>query len=494
MKVDFEIHHVVDKPGYLHNLLSAESKASHRPFVETLSASANGVGIVVGTRTGRGYQAGGRRSPGTTWEERRGGPDIFLDTANPNPTFLYEAAERFEAIVSLDRDEPRPVRLGDAVVLLDLLTFVAKLAAEEAQAPLLSVQCPAQLPPRENHPDQNIRSHELPGPPHSCALALRFAIALHEPTAEKRIRLAETLQQYCNARGLGMWLSDGRPGGRPSNWFQVCSCSPSRSAGLDDPHVNVCIPVTFVGPARIGSTLAISSYLQSFANIGITACSITAIDDLAFISVQLTVPGLSAADVDSLNMTLRRLRDRPRSPAGIIRMILRAAAERADTDLHLDVALDLAVLAGDYKVYFKSAFPCVPSNSRRRMAVWFSWQTARTSRSLSAPLVGLYNAFREVGLPITGTRTTGGESPNLEYLICRQINGTVLRGKGKISVPKDLVYHNFGHAGLEVPPAEFCALLERHWKNSLDPKDAKSVTELTVAWREFWLGHWSSAP
>ena len=48
MQVEFEIHHLVDRPGGLAGIV-ARDPAGHG-FAETLSSGANGVGLVVGTR------------------------------------------------------------------------------------------------------------------------------------------------------------------------------------------------------------------------------------------------------------------------------------------------------------------------------------------------------------------------------------------------------------------------------------------------------------
>ena len=65
MQVEFEIHHLVDRPGGLAGIV-ARDPAGHG-FAETLSAGANGVGLVVGTRIadapGRALPAGRRLGP-----------------------------------------------------------------------------------------------------------------------------------------------------------------------------------------------------------------------------------------------------------------------------------------------------------------------------------------------------------------------------------------------------------------------------------------------
>src|SRR5437764_15357644 len=50
-KVDFEVHHVRARQGYLRELTSTEP--ANATFLETLYSSANGVGVAIGTRTSK---------------------------------------------------------------------------------------------------------------------------------------------------------------------------------------------------------------------------------------------------------------------------------------------------------------------------------------------------------------------------------------------------------------------------------------------------------
>src|SRR5262249_20589634 len=69
-----------------------------------------------------------------------------------------------------------------------------------------------------------------------------------------------------------------------------------------------CLPVTFVGPARVGSTHAITSSLSQFPELGILACAGTALNALSFIRLQLAVNGASRPALSRLNSELRTMR------------------------------------------------------------------------------------------------------------------------------------------------------------------------------------------
>jgi len=60
MQVAFEIHHLADRPGQLADIVARDPDGSG--FAETLSSSANGVGLVIGTRVGDAHTQ--PRSPG----------------------------------------------------------------------------------------------------------------------------------------------------------------------------------------------------------------------------------------------------------------------------------------------------------------------------------------------------------------------------------------------------------------------------------------------
>ena len=114
MQVSFEVHHVEDRPGYLRDLLASAS------LRETLSPSANGLGLVVATRVGaldpalRG-RLQGRSAPVALKVEN---PDpqcrIFKGTAWPNPSSIYGSARTFAGILAI---EPEPTFPNTATAL-----------------------------------------------------------------------------------------------------------------------------------------------------------------------------------------------------------------------------------------------------------------------------------------------------------------------------------------------------------------------------------------
>lgn len=78
----------------------------------------------------------------------------------------------------------------------------------------------------------------------------------------------------------------------------------------------------------------------------------------------------------------------------------------------------------------------------------------------------------------------------VEYLICRATEQSVVRGKAKLAVPKQ-VLRQFSAGSGQSPPSKLCVSLEEAWQAQVEQSDVDGVGELTVAWRESWLGHWT---
>ncbi len=232
-RVDFVVHHTADRPGYLRDTLfgrrdrdpDGQSYAGQRSAViETMVSAANGVGLVLGTTT-----SDSAASP--SWTHRKdilaatliadeSTRRVFRGSATPNPTFLFESAFTYEGIVSIDT-APRSIKFHQSLAVRDLIEEISRMAANVAHAPLLFLQSPAQLPAQSFIGD-DVRSARITASRRPSALAVRFGVALHEPTSQLRLDLSDILRRYCSERGFGLWLADTRIGYRSGNWFQIC--------------------------------------------------------------------------------------------------------------------------------------------------------------------------------------------------------------------------------------------------------------------------------
>ncbi|MGW3962677.1 hypothetical protein ACWED2_22855 [Amycolatopsis sp. NPDC005003] len=490
-EVDFEVHHLVDRPGYLVGLVTGEGRGEpkSRFFLETLSSSAHGAGLVVGIRTGEKPDRLRIRDHGSTVEpELDFGSDelshVFRGTARPNLTFLAESDRRFEGIIAI-ADEPAKLRLSHGNQIKNLLVTLSQIAVEVARAPLLSIQCPVQLPVEV---EAEYREERIP---RAAALAVRFSIALQHPSAELTFEIADRIIRYCDERGFRLWLADTRLGHRTGNWFRI------RAHPVEEPHpseepegvLSTIIPVTFVGPARVGSTHALVSLLLQFPEIGVVGASITLLDDLAFIHLQLGV----VTPAEEVALPVAHSSEDPRTA---ITTMLAGFAKVPNGKHGQELGDHLWERAGDYQTLAGPVVPVVHPAAQRRLAIWISWQMERTSRGISVAVRALRQAFDYMGFPLPEGDATGPEArdaPNLEYLICRDLGNSLLRGKGKFSVPLNLVQQRFTSTAVEIAPSKLCVGLEDAWKTALDEDPGGyAVREVTVVWREYWLGHWAA--
>jgi hypothetical protein len=323
----------------------------------------------------------------------------------------------------------------------------------------------------------------------ASSLAVRFAIAMDHPAASRILDLSQRMQRYCAARGFGLWLADRRHGCRAGNWFPIL---PPPHDGIRSRAIARCLPLTFVGPARVGATGAIVSFISQYPGVGIAACSITTLDDLAFVHFQLAFDNARKLDLVEVDKETVAVNPPAKLPFDKrLRTILQALGNDGDAVSDLEQSEDLNKFTGDYQCLAGPPHDVPPPDTRKRMALWFSWSTRGTELDLDLPVNGLLGALEDVGFP-SRQRTSGkpGDTPNIEYLICRNKGNSVLRGKGKLSVPENTALRLSPNGG----PGRFgrlCVAIEQAWRSRVAGSARGGARELTVAWRESWLGHWS---
>lgn len=514
-QVEFEVHHTVDHPGYLRDNVVVGRELSHSftgiaegksIFREALASAANGVGAIIGTSTGADTisplsRGAGRAATADLAIKGENDRRIFRGTARPNPTFLFESAATYEGIISVD-PAPRRIRFGQSVALRDLIREIARVAADVAGGPFLFLQAPAHLP-THSYMGEDVRSRTVVAARHSSSLAVRFSIALQQPSAELRSRLTDILRRYCTERGFGLWLADSRIGYRTGNWFQICihdkkgqsRDSADQAGAADFSTVEACVPVTLIGPARIGSTHAIMSFLGQYDDVGILSAALTTLDDVALIHLQISARGVKRAGIEGVNFRLGENAAMLSKPVDGLKLLHDSLSPLGGDSADYVRAGRLSERAGDYQSLVGPMLPCTAVDRRKRIAVWFSWQMEGVGRDLATPLTHLFSSFDEIGL---GThddveKSTGLTSaPNLEYLICRDVGNSVLKGRGKLAIPEVDVLKTFGGEGIEPAAVAMCMSLDDAWRTSMRRERIAGVSELTVAWREWWLRHWAA--
>jgi hypothetical protein len=531
MQVTFEVHHINDRPGYLIDYLhrsrpepdstdpsilspdlslpnvssrdvtrsSLPSHGGNPSFGETLTSGARGLGLVIVTKAAVGVgsrrQYKGGPEPECEVDDAIPGSRIFRGIARPNPTFMYETAWRFEGLICIET-LASSLRTWHCRVMREVINYIARLAAE-VNSPILSLQSPAQIPPRELMIGPRTAADEESTLTPASSLAIRFTIAIQNPSAKLVMFLSTRLEQYCQTHGLGLWLADTRLGSRQGNWRYVCANNPdismpavaSRDGGSR--QVRSCVPVTFVGPARVGSIRALTTFLSQYGGVGIASCSATSLDDLLFIHLDLSIPDINEERLLEALSKEQAQKSSAQLPSEALARMLGTVGRGGYTDpQHTSTLVDQA---GDYRCLIGPARQIRNSDENRRMAIWFSWQTQGTEADLAIPLRGLFEALRDARLIHKRDRefAWNRSSPNIEYLVCRNSGNSILRGRGKLSVLRDNALARYPDNALESRPTNLCVGIEEAWRARTTPSDRYALRELTVAWREPWLGHWA---
>lgn len=490
-RIGYEVHHVDDQPGYLYRILNERKDDRDRLFVETLTSAAYSTGLVIGVRTGPDID--GRAFLGEADQvavNERPDARIFSGNAVPNVSFLYDPMHVFECVLAI-ADAESPLLLEHGRAIRDAINHVATLAADVAEAPIISLQSPVQLP----QPDR-------PGDwPRSSAVAVRFAIAVRRPNAARRLELLDAAATFCQERGFGLWVKDMRPAYRAGNWFLICPLQPEtveREYGLLGPAPVWSLPVTLVGPARVGAMRAVMTYLTQHPSIRVFACSMSIVEDVAFIHLQLGSSVLAPDGMDELNDQVDGLTGVERgSPAvretaltrllpELVRLL---SADPRTVAAFEELPAHLRRRISDFQLLAGPARRIRPSSGEARRALWFSWEVEGHEDELRVPFVALYDAMR----PLTQRWSAGDPNqglPNMEYLICRRVRHATLRGKGKLSLPES-ARTLIGGDPTEL--SRLCERIEALWKAELRKvnQSERPARELTVAWRENWLGHWN---
>jgi hypothetical protein len=247
-----------------------------------------------------------------------------------------------------------------------------------------------------------------------------------------------------------------------------------------------CLPITLVGPARPGSTHAVAGFLARHPSVRVLACSMTALDDLAFVHLQLAVNGASLRRLSAINRAIAGY-DGTGGPVRVLPHVL-SELLRCPADGDLDTAGMLAA-AEDYEVAVGPALPLAPGGGALRLPIWFTF--SMRPDPAGADLRVLLGTFARA-LDALGLVTAAPSAPSIEYLVCRLVEPSRLTGKGKLAVDRDELVARFPASRSTGSAGRLCNALESAWRTRLAADaDGAGVTALSVSWRESWLDHWT---
>jgi len=122
-------------------------------------------------------------------------------------------------------------------------------------------------------------------------------------------------------------------------------------------------------------------------------------------------------------------------------------------------------------------------------SLWVSWDVERTEDGIAFPMTGLRLALDKLSEFAASRSDHAPDDPrlkvNIEYLICREVGNSRLRGKGKLSVPDDFMAAVIAD-GVPTPWREIAKKIEELWKTEMDPLSAPGHS-VSVASHEYWL-------
>lgn len=414
---------------------------------------------------------------------------------SPQPRFLYERREILEGIIGIQPGSAFPdTRLTRALGLAAL--EVANIA-RDFDNPLLMIHAPNETPPIRKSYKSTIHERD-PLTARSSSIAVRFAVALGDAKSSTKMRFVDRLSEYAAPRGLGLWLGDTRSGYRSGNWFNVVpnseddrmaylgSLTDDREAVSSPNSANYMLPVTLFGPARVGSSAALLDRLTGFGSLGAYAISITSLNELAFIHLQLPVP----------------LRGRTRSKlAEVIREQFPKQSEAYDSTIAIPKLRALASASPDPRgesATYSSSGPAsdyqmvvgplslVIHRATKYIPVWVSWHVSGRSPGLRSILSSLTASLSELGLMGDTDRGTF-----LQYAVGRDKGDSGRRGRAKFSVhPDNLDRWNESEYGSA--SAAMCQELEVHWRRRV--RQLPGSAQVSVGDREFRVGYGGGGP
>jgi hypothetical protein len=543
-ETSFLVQHVAsDRPGLLFDTIrrdptewsakwhpqgeATSGTISNPAFSETVTASINGASLIAVTALTPTASA---RPSETNQVVRQDRAVRFRRASTPDPTFLYDLGYIFEALLVV-RPYSRVASQADAQLLSQLIYGLAEIAGKEVQVPILALHSPAQVP------NEALIIGKV-GPakwPLASSFGIRVSFALAKSGASERLRLIKLLVKLAQDYRIGLAVRDPGPGSRSGNWRCILEW-PRRYRGEETVGSNrlLCLPATFVGPARVGSTHAIVDFIRRWSDVGVSGCSVVSLNDLAFIHLQLCFAHSSYEIEDHcVGKGDGEGKERDDESKAVGRSWWKSSVTNSEPlGTRIDNAMNdfsdqqpvanqdrwvaLMDRAYDYHSFFGYPFRLPSDQSTDQsnfengegLGMWFSWLTRRSSGGLETPLRHLQDSLDIVlgrvydsGDPTYAeddrvgdhSRQSATHAFNIEYLLCREVDDGQLRAIGKVSIDREASRRlQAKFPDFQEPTASRAArAIEDEWRTRLDRVNL-TLIELTVAWRELWLGHWAA--
>ncbi len=386
----------------------------------------------------------------------------YQGTASLNPRFLYDSSRDHELLLSVG-EKAWQLDHVDALLMTQVLARLAAAAAsKETTSPILLLQSPVA-------PFRNWASwpeNEAGEPPKLArGTAIRLSVGVDGDNSDGRLALIGETVRIAREFGLQLHLGDRRLGRVRGEWKQAVAYAPDRYAekrlalGAVAGDPSQAMLVTFVGPARVGSSASVLEALAQ-AGVGSLAVTIASLQELAFINLVVAVPPGSDPQL---------LADDQRVQSAVAGVNWLAAACGRPSSLTVP-------RAADYQMCLTGPVPWEADPEDKAHPLWLQWH---------APL-GSHNSLTVIDDVIAELL----DSPivtdaQLDY--CR----SRMTGDSRICSAKVSVRLTAGISEDDLPDklSVLCRATQANveWKRTNQDPDRRSVG-LKVAWRERWLG------
>jgi hypothetical protein len=226
----------------------------------------------------------------------------YRGSAVLNPGFFMDRSRSLELLLSLGSPPWAPSH-RDTLMLTRALRELSGVAAETG-LPILSLTAPAAPTSEAVGTTRGDGSGEKLRSPFAPCVRLAIGLDADRPASRLAFEMAATA--FATEHGVGLRLSDRRAGRIRGEWFAITPFQPSvyraRRDELfgwasDDVPAQA-VPVTALGPARVGSTQTMCRWLER-SNVGCLGASVTVLQDIAFINLLLPVAPARAAAAPS---------------------------------------------------------------------------------------------------------------------------------------------------------------------------------------------------
>jgi hypothetical protein len=400
----------------------------------------------------------------------------FAGSVVINPDFLYDIEHSVEILLTLDPDPWQPTYADSLMVTLAYQGITAAAAADDG-APVLFLQSPV-APFRD--PGRHFRvdgSGEAPRV--ANGMALRMLVGLEHGNKSKRIALMCTLATLAAENGFGLQVADRRFGRVRGEWWSALAPNRERYTerreelfgwAPQNPPTAVQL-LSFVGPARLGSSAAIASDLLS-RNVGVLAVSEASMQEIAFVNlvVPLAPARIGRARLSSTTLSVADGLGQTASACGLTRRQDIRAKSRISNSA-----------AADYRVLRTG--PMHPEHpTTREYPVWVSWALPIQGRKLPDVAELVVSQLRSATDRVTDA--------HIDYYRARVLPAGHVAGRAKISVS---LVDGVTAATIPALLSELCPWAQREAVARLLTDELPlSAIRLRVAWRERWLGRTTS--